>query len=81
VVFNVNELDNRVEMYLSEGLRDAEEWRRHKDVMSARKRMIGGKLLGQARQAAGRAAAAAGHLVGVMQTWIAGSSGPQEECC
>jgi hypothetical protein len=78
--YNVNELDNRVEEYLSSGLQGAEEWRRQKAAFGGRE-ASSTRLLALAVTWAGRIRAAAGLLAGGLQDWIAGFSEPQEECC
>ena len=72
--YNVNELDNRVDEYLSSGLQSAEEWRRQKPALPARDPMSLAKLLGVAATGAERTAATVGQMVGGIQVWFAGSS-------
>ena len=57
--YNVNELDNRVEEYLSSGLQGAEKWRRQKAAFAGRE-SSNPSLLSLAATWAGRITAAAG---------------------
>jgi len=79
--YNVNELDNELEMHRSRKLHDAEQWRLSKAARPARVPMTSGRLLGLVRATASRSLAAAGNLVGTVQAWVARASKPQEECC
>jgi hypothetical protein len=79
--YNVNELDNRVEEYLSSGLQGAEEWRRYKASMPSRESMPKSRLVSLAKRAAGGTGSAAGQIAGTFGAWFAKANEPREECC